>query len=333
MPRTTISHDYPPMEAKVSAKLPEGKQWQYEPKWDGFRCIAFREGEEVELRSKSGQPLGRYFPEVVEALKKLEPETFVLDGELVIQIGDSFSFDALLQRIHPAESRVKHLSESTPATYIVFDLLVSGTGDVLVDKILAERRIALEEFAAQYLKLPNVILSIATDDPEGAKSWLTMPGVFIDGIIAKRTDMSYQSGNRTGMMKVKRNRTADCVIGGFRYASGSDEVGSLLLGLYDEDGELHHVGYSSGFKSIYDNKLTQQLESMKTDKSFTVNVPGGPSRWSTKRSTEWVPVEPNLVVEVKFDHVSDGRFRHGTKVLRWRPEKAPKQCTIEQMQS
>lgn len=332
MTKTLLPHDYPPMEAKTVEKIPQGDHWIYEPKWDGFRCIAFKEDGVVDLRSKSGQPLGRYFPEIVAACEKLKAENFVIDGELIVHIGKSLSFDALLQRIHPAESRVKKLAKETPATFVVFDQLVSEEGDVLIKEHLPERKKVLKKFAEKHFKNnSDFVLCPSTDMYEAAQDWLANPRSFLDGIIAKRDDMPYQSGNKTGMFKIKRLKTADCVVGGFRYGSGSKKVGSLLLGLYDENGDLHHVGFSSGFTSLRERDLTAKLEALKTDQSFTANIPGGPSRWSTERSTEWVPVKPELVVEVRFDHVSDGRFRHGTKAMRWRPDKDPKKCTLDQM--
>lgn len=330
--KTGLKFDYPPMEAQLVDKLPGGEGWQYEPKWDGFRCIAFRDGGEIELRSKSGQSLTRYFPEVVEKLLLLKAKHFVLDGELVISEGDSFSFDSLLQRIHPAESRVRKLSSETPATYIVFDLLMGDNEKLLVKHDLSERRKALDRFAAKFFAgQTSIMLSPVTFSLEDANNWLLTTGAFLDGIIAKKLDLAYQSGNRKGMLKMKRMRTADCVVGGFRYGSNSKVVGSLLLGLYDENGELHHVGFTSSISAGKKAELTKKLEKLKAKQSFTVNIPGGPSRWSTERSAEWVPLKQKLVVEVRYDHFTGGRFRHGTKLLRWRPDKAPKQCTLEQI--
>lgn len=330
--KTKLSLDYAPMEAELKTALPSGANWLYEPKWDGFRCIAHKNGDEINMVSKSGQPLGRYFPEMVEALRKLPAKQFVIDGELVIQEGRIFSFDNLLQRIHPAESRIKKLAKETPSTYILFDMLVDEDGTPLVDLPFSERRERLEEFALKNLqKAKDFIVTPVTNDKTTADAWLSKVSELNDGVIAKRSDLPYQSGTRKGMMKVKRRRTADCVIGGFRYATGSKEIGSLLLGLYDEDGELHHVGYTSGMASIDKKKLQEQLTELHTDESFTVNKPGAPSRWSTARSTEWQPVKPEIVVEVKFDHLTGGRFRHGTKLLRMRPDKAPRQCTFAQL--
>ena len=320
------------MEAKSVEKLPAGDIWQYEPKWDGFRCLAFRDGNKVDLQSKSGQPLARYFPEVVDALLELKARQFVIDGEIVVPVKGKFSFDDLLMRIHPAASRIKKLSKETPAKLIVFDLLVDDRGKSLVDLVLKERRKKLDAFAKKYFaKNKSIELSPCTDDLKIAKDWLRGAGVDLDGVIAKRADMPYQSGNRHGMVKVKRLRTADCVIGGFRYASAGKVVGSLLLGLYDEKGLLHHVGFSSSFKASEKPALTKKLEKLIKPPGFTGNAPGGPSRWATERSAEWQPLAPKLVCEVQYDHFTGGRFRHGTKFLRWRPDKKPAQCTFEQL--
>ena len=320
------------MEAKSVDKLPAGDVWQYEPKWDGFRCIAFRDGDNVDLQSKSGQPLGRYFPELVEALGKLKAKQFVIDGEIVVPVKGKFSFDDLLMRIHPAASRIKKLAEETPSKLIVFDLLVDDRGKSLVDSSLKERRKKLDAFAKKYFpKNKSIELSPCTSDLEIAKDWLRGAGVDLDGVIAKRNDVPYQSGNRHGMVKVKRLRTADCVVGGFRYASEGKVMGSLLLGLYDEDGLLHHCGFSSSFKSAEKPALTKKLEKLVKPPGFTGNAPGGPSRWATERSAEWQPLDPKLVVEVQYDHFTGGRFRHGTKFLRWRPDKNPRQCTFDQV--
>ena len=320
------------MEAKLVETLPAGDVWQYEPKWDGFRCVAFRNGERVDLQSKSGQPLARYFPEIVEALLKLKPKQFVLDGEIVVPIKGRFSFDDLLMRIHPAASRIKKLAAETPAKLIVFDLLVDDRSKRLTDELLANRRKKLDAFAKKYLaKNKSIELSPCTTDLKIAKDWLAGAGVDLDGVIAKRTDMAYQSGNRHGMVKVKRMRTADCVVGGFRYASEGKVMGSLLLGLYDGKGLLHHVGFSSSFKNSEKPALTRKLEKLIKPPGFTGNAPGGPSRWATERSAEWQPLAPKLVCEIQYDHFTGGRFRHGTKFLRWRPDKKPATCKFDQV--
>ena len=327
-----LAPPYPPMEARLVTAIPRGPAWQYEPKWDGFRCLAFRDGDRVELQSKSGQPLARYFPEVVATLQSLKARRFVLDGELVIPKGSGLSFDDLLQRIHPAASRVERLSRESPAVLVVFDLLVDADGRRLTDRPLRERRRGLEAFEKTYLaRVGGLALSPATTDVATASAWLSGAGGAVDGVIAKRLDLAYRSGDRTGMEKVKRARTADCVVGGFRYASGARVVGSLLLGLHDREGLLHHVGFTSGFAAAERKALLERLRPLIAPPGFTGRAPGGPSRWSTDRSGEWEPLRPRLVAEVGYDHFTGGRFRHGTRFLRWRPDKAPRQCTLDQV--
>ena len=326
-----VKPGYAPMEARIVPALPTGTQWQYEPKWDGFRCLAFRDGTTVELRSKSDQSLTRYFPEVAAALQGLRARRFVLDGEIVVPAAGGLSFDALLQRIHPAQSRIDKLSRETPAVLLVFDLLVDTRGRDLTGKPLSERRELLEAFAAEQLDGQHgIVLSPATRRIAEARKWLGgHEGT--DGVMAKRRDLPYATGERTAMEKIKRKRTADCVVGGFRYATRGKLVGSLLLGLYDDEGLLNHVGFTSSFTAEERKRITPMVEKLSGGEGFTGRAPGGPSRWSTKRSTEWVPLEPRLVVEVEYDHFTGGRFRHGTKFLRWRPEKAPAQCTMSQV--
>ncbi|MCC8939756.1 MULTISPECIES: ATP-dependent DNA ligase [Bradyrhizobium] len=324
------------MEARSVDAIPRGKEWQYEPKWDGFRCLLKREGGKVDLRSKSGEDLGRYFPELVAAALGVKASSFVLDGEIVVPHGRTFSFDDLLQRIHPAASRVTRLAQETPALFLVFDLLASPTRKKLAELPLSARRPELEAFAKSQLKSSaSFRLSPVTTSYAVARKWLARSGGGFDGVIAKRVDLPYQAGNRDGMQKIKKFRSADCVVGGFRYATnrigGRNVVGSLLLGLYDDDGLLHHVGFSSAIKQQEKPQLTDRLEPLIERPGFTGNAPGGPSRWSTERSAEWCPLRPKLVVEVCYDHFSGDRFRHGTSILRWRPDKAPKQCTFEQL--
>ncbi len=322
---------YAPMEARVVAELPKGPQWQYEPKWDGFRCLAFRDGSAIELRSKSGQPLNRYFPEVVRTLRELPAKRFVLDGELVVPTERGLSFDALLLRLHPAESRVLKLSRSTPAMYVVFDILADGRGRDLTRKPLSERRALLEAFAEEQFETGKlIILSPASRRLAEAESWLA-GRAGTDGVMAKRLDLGYATGERTAMEKIKRKRTADCVVGGFRYAAKERIVGSLLLGLYDDAGLLHHVGFTSSLPRRERQRITPLVEKLVGGSGFTGRAPGGPSRWSTERSGEWEPLEPKLVVEIEYDHFTSGRFRHGTKFLRWRPEKSPAQCRLSQV--
>jgi len=321
------------MEAQSVADLPTGPEWEYEPKWDGFRCVAFRDGAKVELRSKAGKSLSRYFPEIVAALGKLRAKKFVLDGELVVPDGKALSFDSLLQRIHPAASRINKLSNETPAMYVVFDLLVGERGNALIDDTLKERRAMLEAFADRYFSAASdfMRLSPSTRSLAVARRWLA-GRAGLDGVVAKRTDLPYESGNRTGMQKVKRIRTADCVVGGFRYATKGGLVGSLLLGLYDSDGLLNHVGFVSSFTTEERKSLLPKIKKLIAPPGFTGQKPGGPSRWSTDRSADWQPLAPKLVVEVTYDHFSGHRFRHGTSFVRWRPDKAPRQCTMEQVE-
>ncbi len=328
-----IQPGYAPMEAETGGELPTGGEWQYEPKWDGFRCLAFRDGREVDVRSKSGKPLGRYFPDVVEAFRALPTKRFVLDGEIVVPVDRALSFEELQLRLHPAASRVAKLAAAHPAVIIAFDLLVDAKGKALVHEPLADRRKALEAFAGEHFDRERVRLSPMTCDVREARRWLTGGVKGLDGVIAKRLDLPYQSGERTGMVKVKNLRSADCVVGGFRYASKAPIVGSLLLGLYGNDGLLHHVGYTSSLSKEERTELTPKLEAMVEPPGFTGSAPGGPSRWTalSGRSTEWEPLRPELVVEVQYDHFTGGRFRHGTKFLRWRPDKDPRQCRLEQV--
>lgn len=321
-----------PMEALAAAELPTGPEWQYEPKWDGFRSIAFRRNRSVELQSKAGQPLARYFPDVVQALKELEAKRFILDGELVIPVNGDLSFNDLQLRLHPAASRVNMLAQQHPALYVVFDLLEDDTGHSLLNLPLRERRARLQVFAAKYFRHDGIRLSPASSDLQQARKWLRTMGGGLDGIIAKNLEARYESGERTGaMQKIKDLRTADCVVGGFRYASTGRVVGSLLLGLYDH-GLLHHVGYTSSIAASERRELTRRLEELRQSPGFTGRSPGGPSRWSTDRSGQFEPLAPLLVVEVQYDHFTGGRFRHGTKLLRWRPDKAPRQCTMAQVE-
>jgi ATP-dependent DNA ligase len=319
-----------PMEAKLTRELPQQPGWQFEPKWDGFRCVAFRAGAEVDLRAKSGKPLARYFPEVVRFLKALKPNPFVLDGELAIPLDGTLSFDALQMRIHPAESRIKRLSADTPAILILFDMLLDEKGRSLIEEPLTKRRAALERFFKMVGAVKGLRLSPYTTQRNRAEAWLDEARGSLDGVIAKRSDGLYLPGERA-MLKVKRLRTADCVVGGFRYESGSDQVGSLLLGLYNKEGKLDHVGFTATITNAERPALTKKLEALVSPPGFTGKAPGGPSRWSTERSGEWQPVKPKLVVEVRYDHVTGDRFRHGTKLIRFRPDKNPKQCTFGQI--
>jgi ATP-dependent DNA ligase len=324
------------MEARSVDAIPRGAEWQYEPKWDGFRCLLSCNAGSVALRSKSGEDLTRYFPELAEAALRLKATQFMLDGEIVVPHGKTFSFDDLLQRIHPAQSRITKLSQQTPALFLTFDLLATAKDKKLAGQPLNKRRPALEAFAKIQFRPQSIFrLSPATTSHATAKKWLAEAGGGFDGVIAKRLDLPYQSGNRDGMQKIKNFRSADCVIGGFRYATNRLDnrkvVGSLLLGLYDDAGLLHHVGFTSAIKREQKPALTAKLEALIAKPGFTGNAPGGPSRWSTERSAQWCPLKPKLVVEVCYDHFSGERFRHGTTILRWRPDKAPRQCTLDQL--
>jgi ATP-dependent DNA ligase len=332
--RLSINPPFPPMEAKQAKEIPSGPGWSYEPKWDGFRCLAFRSDRQVVLQSKSGQPLGRYFPELVEALRLLSAHDFVLDGEIVIEKSGHLSFNDLLMRIHPAASRVQKLAKETPCTYLVFDLLVDERGHALMTKPLSHRRQALRNIFDKYGKSTRLRLSPHSEELRQAERWMKDLSVTgLDGVIAKRLDLPYLSGERRGMVKIKKLRTADCVVGGFRWAAQGGKVGSLLLGLYNRSGDLDHVGFTSSFNRDDRARLNAILKPYLGGTGFTGKAPGGPSRWSTERSGEWEPLKPKLVCEVQYDHVSDSRFRHGCKFLRWRPDKDPRQCTMTQIVS
>ena len=320
--------DAAPMEALLAAELPEGDGWQYEPKWDGFRCIARRDGKNVAMISRSGKPLGRYFPEVLEILGTTKEKSFAVDGELILPLADRVDFEALQMRLHPAESRIRKLAKETPARLMLFDVLKVGP-KAFDGATLSDRRRALEAFY-EANAVEGLLLSPSTVDRDVALGWLERSGGALDGVVAKRLDQPYRFGERA-MIKVKQLRTADCVVGGFRYAEKKREVGSLLLGLYDDQGLLHHVGFTSGLAAKERPALTEKLQALVEAPGFSGNAPGGPSRWATERSMAWEPLRPELVVEVRYDQVTGRRFRHGTALLRWRPDKAPKQCTFEQL--
>ncbi len=320
------------MEAKSAELLPdEPGRWQFEPKWDGFRCLAFKDDDAVELRGKSGTSLSRFFPEVVETLKGVPLDRFVVDGELVIELDGRITFDALQARLHPAASRIRRLSQETPARLILFDMLVGSDGESVAGLPLTERRRALEAFGERASIAGKLIVTPCTRDLAQATEWLNDFGhVGRDGVVAKKLEGPYLSGERA-MIKVKRLRTADCVVGGFRYQTGGCQVGSLLLGLYNAQGELDHVGFTSTIAKEERSELTERLLGLRAPPGFTGRAPGGPSRWSTERTGEWEPLRPELVVEVRYDHVTSERFRHGTKLLRFRPDKAPRQCLLDQI--
>jgi ATP-dependent DNA ligase len=329
---SSLPLDAAPMEAKSAETLPnEPDRWQFEPKWDGFRCLAFRQGGAVELKGKSGTSLGRFFPEVVATLLDVPFERFVLDGELVIELNGRMTFDALQARLHPAASRIRRLSQETPARLIVFDMLVGPDGSPVGALPLIERRTALEAFGEKAAIAGKLIVTPCTRDLAQATQWLDdFDRDGRDGVVAKRLDGKYLSGERA-IIKVKRLRTADCVVGGFRSQSGGREVGSLLLGLYNPQGLLDHVGYTSTIANSERPALTRKVRALQAPPGFTGKAPGGPSRWSPKRSGEWEPLRPELVVEVRYDHVTGDRFRHGTKLLRFRPDKPARQCSLDQI--
>jgi ATP-dependent DNA ligase len=327
--RLAVKPGVPPMEAKSVDSLPDGGGWQYEPKWDGFRCLVFRDGPDVHLQSKSGKPLTRYFPEVVDNVLSMEADRFVLDGELIIPVDGALSFDALQLRLHPAETRVKKLAAETPAQLMLFDLLFFRETSYLAAPL--ELRRSSLEILHRGEEGEDLLLSPYTEDRAVAQGWLDMAGGALDGVVAKRRDGVYEAGERA-MLKIKQLKTADCLVGGFRYGTGSKQVGSLLLGLFNDQGKLDHVGFTSSFGNEDKAELTKRLESLVGEPGFTGDAPGGPSRWATERSTEWQPLRHELIVEVRYDHVSGNRFRHGTKFLRWRPDKALEQCRMDQLQ-
>lgn len=315
------------MEALLVADLPDGPGWRFEPKWDGFRCLAERRGADVHLWSRSGKPLGRYFPEIVETIAALPPGDLLLDGELVVPTPRGLDFDALSQRLHPADSRIRKLATETPALLIAFDLLEDG-GEDLRAQPLSDRRKRLERFAAAAGQ-PRLLLSPQTERRDHALAWLARTGSALDGVVAKRAHEPYRAGERA-MLKVKCHRTADCVVGGFRADANGGAVASLLLGLYDEDGLLHHVGFCSAFKAAERRAWAAELAPLVGTPGFTGKRPDKPSRWARDKAVEWQPLRPELVVEVRYDQVTAGRFRHGTGFLRRRPDKRPDQCRFDQ---
>jgi ATP-dependent DNA ligase len=323
------------MEMRSVERIPEGPGWQYEPKWDGFRCLAHRDGDEVALTSKAGQPLARYFPEIVDALRRVRADRFSLDGELVVPVDGAFAFDVLQQRIHPAASRVSMLARTTPARYLVFDLLREDGADCIAEP-LEVRREALEHFmTASASGIAELVLSPATRSLEAAEAWLAQSGSGLDGVVAKRLGVPYAAGRRDAAVKVKRKRTADCVVGGFRYAKGSTtHVGSLLLGLYDAAGLLDYVGFCSAFSQEQKAALLERLRPHEGAPGFTGSAPGAePSRWSRDRGEQaYVPLRHDLVIEVEYDQVTSGRIRHGTRPVRWRTDKPLEQCTTDQIE-
>ena len=310
-----------PQLARSAQELPTGEGWCYEPKWDGFRTIAFRDGDDVRLQSRNGRPMNRYFPEVVEQILALPGERLVLDGEIVVEVDGVQEFDLLSQRIHPAASRVEMLARETPAGYVAFDLLAEGD-DTLLALPYSERRERLRAVVEE--EGGPVALTPATSDRGDAGVWLTGDS---EGVIAKESEAPYLPGERTGMLKIKRIRTADCVVAAFRFGKAEGTVGALILGLYDDDGGLQVVGHTSGFKAKEKRELVAKLEPYRTYEHGS----GAPSRWKSDEELAWEGLRPELVIEIAFDHITGSRIRHGAKFLRWREDKEPRECGLEQL--
>jgi len=309
-----------PQLAKSAKELPEGDQWCYEPKFDGFRTIVFRDGDDVKLQSRNGRPMNRYFPDVVEQVLELPHDRFVLDGEMIVVVDGVQEFDLLSQRIHPAASRVERLRKETPAELVAFDLLAEGD-EVLCALPYTERRERLSSLVSDPVQLTPM-----TPDPGDAGQWLTGTS---EGVIAKQCDAPYKPGERTGMVKIKRVRTADAVVAAFRFGKEEGTLGSLILGMYDDDGQLHIVGHTSGFKAKEKRELLGKLEPYRTHERGS----GEPSRWKSDEELVWEGLRPELVVEVAFDHITGQRIRHGAKLLRWRDDKDATECHISQLRS
>ena len=334
----------PPMLARLARELPDGAPGRYvfEPKWDGFRCLAFRDGPDVDLRSRHGRPLARYFPEIVEALSAVPADAFALDGEIVLVRAGSFDFEALMSRLHPAATRVRRLANEIPATFVAFDLLAEGDEDLRESPFDARRR-RLERLLA--VAPPRVVLTPATTDRAVAARWLDRrAGGGVDGVVAKEVDLRYQPGRRA-MIKVKTLRTADCVVAGYRPYVDTPAVSSLLLGLYDEAGSLHHVGIVQAFTDRERVALVDELAPLRIPldehpwklgfeigRSPTGRLKGAAARWTPGMDHDWVPLRPRLVVEVTFDQVDGTRFRHPARVVRRRPDRDPRSCTLEQLE-
>jgi len=337
-----------PMLAKLTREMPTGAGWAYEPKWDGFRCIVFRDGDDVELGSRNERPLTRYFPEILGPLRAALPDGAVVDGELVVATADGLDFDLLSQRIHPAESRVNKLAAETPSSFVAFDLLAEG-GDDLRGQPFSERRARLEKMLDK--AKPPVHITPLTTDPAVAEQWFErFEGAGLDGVVAKRLDDTYHEDKRT-MAKVKHLRTADCVVAGYREHKDGDGVGSLLLGLYDDAGTLHHVGVASSFAAPLRTQLKAEVKPFEKDalrdhpwKEWAAQsgpegsdtgqrMPGALSRWNAKKDMTWTPLRPERVAEVAYEHLQGDRFRHTARFQRWRPDRDPASCTYAQLES
>ena len=313
-----LSPPIQPQLAKSARELPAGDDWCYEPKWDGFRTIVFRDGDEVHLQSRNGKPMNRYFPDVVEQALALPAQRYVIDGEMVVTVDGIQEFDLLSQRIHPAASRVERLAKETPAALVAFDLLAEGD-ETLVELPYTERRKRLAALVAD-----PVELTPSTDDADAAGQWLAGTG---EGVIAKQSSAPYRPGERVGMVKVKRVRTADAVVAAFRFGKEPDTVGSLILGMYDDDGKLHIVGHTSGFRAKQKRELLELLEPYRTGERGS----GEPSRWKSDEELVWEGLRPELVCEIGFDHITGQRIRHGAKFMRWRADKEPQECLTSQL--
>jgi ATP-dependent DNA ligase len=313
-----LSPPIQPQLARSARELPEGDDWRYEPKWDGFRTIVFRDGESVQLQSRNGRPMNRYFPEVVEQALALPAGRVVIDAEMIVVVDGIQEFDLLSQRIHPAASRVERLARETPAELVAFDLLAEDD-EALLELPYEQRRERLAHAVG-----PPVQLTPVTADPEEARRWL---GGSSEGVIAKRAAAPYRPGERTGMVKIKRVRTADAVVAAFRFGKEEGTVGSLILGMYDEHGDLQIVGHASSFRAKQKRELLELLEPYRTHERGA----GEPSRWKSDEELVWEGLRPELVCEVDFDHITGRRIRHGAKLVRWRPDKAPRDCHISQL--
>ncbi|MDQ6856630.1 MAG: ATP-dependent DNA ligase [Candidatus Dormibacteraeota bacterium] len=317
-----------PMLARSAEQIPAGAGWRYEPKWDGFRAIVFRDGNDVHIGSRKGQPLQRYFPEILDPLKGALPASAVVDGEIIIATPHGLDFDALQLRLHPAASRVARLAAETPATVILFDLLGEGGADLRDRPLVARRELLVKAVSGN----PRVALTPQTADLDEATDWFTRyEGAGLDGLIAKPEDSTYRSGER-GWTKIKHLRTVDCVVGGYRMEVSGGRVGSLLLGLHDSDGVLHHVGHTSSFSATEKRELVGLLEPLAGGESFgRGRTPGAPSRWTRSKDADWTAIKPSLVCEVSFDHLQGHRFRHAARFLRWRDDRDPLTCRYDQL--
>ncbi len=340
-----------PMLAKLTRDLPVGR-FLYEPKWDGFRCIVFRDGDEVELGSRNERPLTRYFPDVVEAARSGLPERCVVDGEVVIAGPDGLDFDALQQRIHPADSRVRMLAGKTPASFVAFDLLALGSDDLRSEGFAARRQVLVDALVAPTVPgSPSIHLTPATDDVKVAADWFSrFEGAGLDGVVAKGVDLTYREDQRV-MMKVKHERTAEFVVAGFRWYKGGEGVGSLMLGLYDDHGDLHHVGVIGAFPAVQRKELVAELAPYRLgegddhpwgdwaqwaaagSEASGQRLPGGMSRWNATKDMSFEPVRPDLVVEAAYEHLQGTRLRHTARFRRWRPDRDPRSCTYDQLET